>query len=250
MPEPILDIENLTIEFSNYPVFKDLTLSLDVGEFLAVIGPNGAGKSCLVKAILGLLSPSSGSIRIGGKAPQNVPFDWIGYVPQVKSLDRTFPGLTQELVVTGLQKSWPWRIDKIQAFKAKAALERVGAGHLMNRSISQLSGGELQRIFLARCLVRQPRLILLDEPATGIDITLVSDMYQLLEEIRNDINASIVMVTHDMAAATYHADKVLLISPMGVHFGNAQDSLTEAHLRQAFGHRGHAHLMPTGSAHV
>src|SRR3954464_10252399 len=147
MPEPILDIENLTIEFSNYPVFKDLTFSIDVGEFLAVIGPNGAGKFCLVKAILGLLSPSSGSIRIGVKAPPNVPFDWIGYVPQVKSLDRTFPGLTQELVVTGLQKSWPWRIDKVQAFKAKAALERVGAGHLMNRSISQLSGGELQRVF-------------------------------------------------------------------------------------------------------
>jgi zinc transport system ATP-binding protein len=249
MAESILEIENLSIEFFNYPVFKNLSLSVPAGQFLTILGPNGAGKSCLIKAILGLLPPSSGTIRIAGKAPVDVPFDWIGYVPQVKTLDRSFPGRALELVVTGLQKSWPWRIDKTQTLKAKEALGRVGASHLADRPIGTLSGGELQRVFLARCLVRNPKLILLDEPATGIDVTLIADMYQLLDTIRRDINATIVMVTHDLTAAFYHADLVLLINQEAVYFGTPQDNLTDDHLRQTFGHAGHAHVMATGGRH-
>jgi zinc transport system ATP-binding protein len=246
MAEYALQIENLAVEFLNHPVFRNLTLKLPAGEFLAIIGPNGAGKSCLVKVILGLLKPGAGTVRVKDKTPADVPADWIGYVPQVKTIDRSFPGRAIELVVTGLCKSWPWRISQDHKAKAKAALERVGAGHLAERPIGKLSGGELQRVFLARCLVRKPKLIVLDEPATGIDVTLVTDMYGLLEEIRQEMGATIVMVTHDLAAASYHADKVLLINQEAICYGTPAECLTDEHLRRTFGHTGHAHLMLTG----
>lgn len=245
-----IEIEQLSIQFFNYTVFRNLNVAVPEKKYLAVIGPNGSGKSCLVRAMLGLLKPSGGSIRIEGKSPGEVPFEWMGYVPQIKTLDRTFPGKAIELVMTGMKRGWPWRVRKADQEKVEAALARVGALHLANRPIGKLSGGELQRVYLARCLIRQPRLILLDEPATGIDVTLIADMYRLLEEIQTETGATIVMVTHDLAAASYHADLVLLLNQEAIYFGPPRESLTEEHLRRTFGHTGHAHLMLGGTPHA
>ena len=144
-------------------------------------------------------------IRIDDKLPTEIPFEWIGYVPQLKTLDRTFPGRPIDLVMTGLKRNWPWWINNAYKEKIMESLKSVGAAHLAYRPIGQLSGGELQRIYLARCLIRNPKLILLDEPASGIDVSLTEDIYKILNEVRQNTHATVIMVTHDLAAASQHA---------------------------------------------
>jgi zinc transport system ATP-binding protein len=236
-----LEIENLTVKFGEHHALEDINLFIKGGHFAAIVGPNGAGKSTLLKTILNLVRPSKGVIKIFGKSPEQISPDWFGYVPQVKTMDRSFPAIAAELVLSGISRGWPWKKRKNNLDKALHALERVGAAHLAKRPLSKLSGGELQRIYLARGIVREPRLIMLDEPATGIDAIGEEDFYKLLEIYQNETKSTIIMVTHDWHVAVHHADKVLLLNRKQVSFGNPKDALKEKNLRVAFGHIGHAH---------
>jgi zinc transport system ATP-binding protein len=159
----------------------------------------------------------------------------------MKLFDRSFPALAVELVATGLLERWPVWLRAAHRKEAVGALERVRAAHLAERPIAQLSGGELQRVYLARALVREPRLVLLDEPATGIDVRGEQDFYHLLEHYHETTQATILMVTHDWAAAEHHASHVLLLKTQQVAFGAPQAVLTDDHLNLAFGHAGHTH---------
>jgi zinc transport system ATP-binding protein len=236
-----LEIENLTVKFGDHKALEEINLFIKGGKFTAVVGPNGAGKSTLLKSILGLVRPFKGIIKIFGKSPQQITPDWFGYVPQVKTMDRSFPAIAAELVLSGICRGWPWKKSKDKMNKALNALERVGAGHLAKRPLAKLSGGELQRIYLARGIVREPRLIMLDEPATGIDAIGEEDFYKLLEKYQNETKATIIMVTHDWHVAVHHADKVLLLNRKQVSFGTPKEALKEKNLRVAFGHIGHTH---------
>ncbi|GAB4329374.1 MAG: ABC transporter ATP-binding protein [Calditrichia bacterium] len=239
--QPFVKVENLCVCFGDHLALQDVTLQLDKGDFLAVVGPNGAGKSTFLKVLLGLVRPSKGIVKIMGVDPEEVDPGLIGYVPQVKTMDRTFPSLSLELVMTGLNSRWPWRMKKEQKEKALAALKLVGAAHLAERSISKLSGGELQRVCLARSIVREPQLIMLDEPATGIDAVGEADLYLQLERYQKKTDATIIMITHDWHAAMHHANKVLLLNKKMIAYGKPSEVLNEAHLRRAFGHVGHTH---------
>jgi len=236
MSEYAIEVNNLSIKFANYTVFENLSLKVPAGKCLAVIGPNGSGKSCFIKSLVGLLQLEYGSIRVNGKMPSEIPFEWIGYVPQLKTLDRTFPGRPIDLVMTGLKRHWPWHINKENKEKTMKALENVGAAHLAYRPIGKLSGGELQRVYLARCLIRNPKLILLDEPASGIDVSLTEDIYKILHEVRQKTQATVIMVTHDLAAASQHADLILLLNHEAIYFGEPQQGLTNENLHKTFGY--------------
>ena len=239
--ENIIIIENLKVEFGDHVALDNLQLNIAEGAFVAIVGPNGAGKSTLLKVLLGLIRPSSGKVRLYGKAPQEVPPEYIGYVPQVKTMDRSFPALSIELVQTGLNSRWPWRLSEDNKHKALDALARVGASHLAFRPLAKLSGGELQRICLARSIVRHPRLVMLDEPATGIDFIGEADLYRQLEVYQKETSAIVLMITHDWHAATNHANQVLLLNRKQIAFGTPRQVLTEENLRIAFGHIGHEH---------
>jgi len=156
-------------------------------------------------------------------------------------MDRSFPALSLELVATGLAERWPWHLQKAERQRTLEALELVGAVHLAKRPVARLSGGELQRVCLARSLVRQPKLVMLDEPATGIDAVGEADMYRLLEAYQKKSGATLLMITHDWHAATHHARHVLLINRGLVGFGPPHTTLIEDNLRMAFGHIGHKH---------
>ena len=175
--------------------------------------------------------------------PQRVPPEWIGYVPRVKTIDRSFPALSIEVVLTGIHLHWPWRQHKNERERALGALEQVGAAHLAEESLGRLSGGELQRVCLARSIVRQPRLVILDEPATGIDAVGEADMYRMLETYQKNSGATLLMITHDWHAATHHADHVLLLNRKQVSFGPPNIAMNEENLRTAFGHIGHEHKL-------
>jgi zinc transport system ATP-binding protein len=208
----------------------------------------------LLKALLGLEhsllrdGPTriAGSIRIWGFPPGEVPPNWVGYVPQLKGFDRSFPALAIELVVSGLRRHWPFLIGRDERKQAIAALEKVGASHLANRRLGRLSGGELQRVYLARSLIRRPRLLLLDEPATGVDVVGEADLYRYLEAYQAESRATILMITHDWEAAQHHASAVLVLNRRVIGYGPPEKVLCHECLSQAFGHVGHAHQVILG----
>jgi zinc transport system ATP-binding protein len=241
LPENAIECKDLTVTFGMHTALNSINIQVPKGAFVSVIGPNGGGKSTLIKALLGLVRPDSGSISIFGRQASELPAEWTGYVPQTKTIDRTFPALPIELVVTGIKGSWVGRLSRQDREQAMAALERVGAAHLENRPLSRLSGGELQRVYLARILVRKPRILLLDEPATGIDTAGEKDMTRLLEEFRREFDTTILMVTHDWEAAYHHADYVMLLNKSLIGFDKPDKAFSEDSIRTLFGHLGHAH---------
>jgi zinc transport system ATP-binding protein len=242
---------NLAAGYAGYLAIEQVTFDLPAESFLAIVGPNGSGKSTLLRVLMNLLEPRHGTIQIFDQPPPAIPPSWIGYVPQLKTLDRRFPALSRELVATGLRRRWPAFFGRGDRQKIDAALEQVGADHLAERTVAELSGGELQRVYLARALVHQPRIVLLDEPATGIDLKGEHDFYELLDRYQADSAATILMVTHDWHAAVHHASHVLLLKTQQVAFGPPGDTLSDDNIRQAFGHVGHRHASPrtyTGAA--
>lgn len=236
-----VEIENLSVKLGQHKALVDINFSLPEGAFLTIVGPNGAGKSTLLKVILGLIEPYEGSVLVFGENPHKVDANLVGYVPQLKTMDRKFPALALELVLTGINRSWPWQSRLRDRKKALEALELVGAAHLAKRPLGKLSGGELQRVCLARSFVRQPKIVLLDEPTTGIDAIGERDLYNLLESYQSETGATFVMITHDWHAAMNHADHVLLLNSKQVSFGPPAAALSEDMLRSAFGHVGHEH---------
>ena len=234
-------VDYLSVKFDEFLALDNISFKIPEGAFLAILGPNGSGKSVLIQTLIGLITPTIGKIKIFGENPSSLSPELVGYVPQIKTLDRTFPAKSIELVLTGIYYKWPWHIRKKERQKALQALEEVGASHLAERSISKLSGGELQRVYLARCIMRNPRLIVLDEPATGIDITLAADLHHILENIQAKNRTTIIMATHDLATASHHASHVLLLNRRLICFGKPEEALKEDCLHQTFGHAGHRH---------
>ena len=220
------------------------------GDFVAVIGPNGAGKSTLLKVILGLIPNFTGEIRIFGKPLSRADPDWIGYMPQQKTVDRNFPAVTCDLVASGMRRKWPGFLTRQDHLTAEKALDLVGAGHMCHKPLGWLSGGELQRVYLARAIIRKPRLLLLDEPASGIDAVGEDDMYEILEDYLARENTTVMMVTHDWLTARHHATQALLLNRKLISFGPPDEALDDAHLREAFGHIGHDHDGNPGAADV
>ncbi len=239
-PVPALHVHHVDVRFGDATVLDDVDFDLPAGEFLAIVGPNGAGKTTLVKTILGLVRPARGHAAVFGRDAGDEP-ERLGYVPQIKTFDRTFPATALELVVSGLRRSWPIRVRAAERRTAEDALERVGAADLCDRPLARLSGGELQRVYLARAFVRAPDLLILDEPATGVDVLAEHDLYHLLEDYQRDQGATVAMITHDLAAARHHASSVIVLNRRIYGFGAPEDVLHEACLKRAYGHHGHAH---------
>ena len=240
---PAIVAKSLAVVLGSYAALADVNFSLPRGGFLAVLGPNGGGKTTLVRCLMGLIPPSSGSVGVFGMPAGKLSPRQTGYVPQIKTLDRRFPALPIEVVVSGLRGSWPWRIKPEEEAKAMEALRRTGMDEKARRPVGGLSGGELQRVFLSRALVREPDLVILDEPATGMDAMGEADMYHLLEHYREDHEATVLMITHDWDVAQHHATHVLLLNRRQEAFGPPAEVLTSEHLRRAFGHVGHRHPM-------
>lgn len=236
-----------TIKLGAYTALEQASFTLTPGAALAIVGPNGAGKSTLIQALLGLIPLASGSLTVFGEPPGHQPALATGYVPQAKNFDRSFPALTCELVASGLRRNWPGRLALAEHHRVEDSLALVGASHLSHQPLKHLSGGELQRVYLARALIRRPRLLLLDEPATGIDAVGEDDMYAYIERYQREEGATVCMVTHDWLVAQHHAAQVLLLNHRVVAYGPPETALAGDNLRLAFGHTGHRHpSVPAG----
>ena len=206
-----LTIETLNFSYGESVVFENLNLSYKSEDFLAIVGPNGGGKSTLLKLILGLLKPRSGSIKIFGKTP-NINLKKIGYVPQYIESSKSFPISVLEVVLTGL-------IDKkIFGFYSqndrKIALEKlalVGMSEFANSRICDLSGGQRQRVYIARALCGESKILLLDEPTASIDTMGQVQIFELLKEL-NSQGIGIIMVSHEINLAMSYATKACYVA--------------------------------------
>jgi ABC-type Mn2+/Zn2+ transport system ATPase subunit len=198
----VLDVSGLTVRFGPRTVLEHVTFYVPVGEFLCLCGPNGAGKSTLLKAILGLLPPTSGTVDVTSR---------FGYVPQRKSFDRDFPATPLDVVVANLRGHWPLRIRPSEREVAMAALERTGAARLAHAQMRDLSGGETQRVFLARALATKPELIIMDEPTAGVDVGGRAAIIDLMAEISASDSIAAVLVTHNIQAIARCAERVLYL---------------------------------------
>lgn len=244
--EKCLEVQNVGLSYNEIVVLEDINFSVNYGEYVSIVGPNGAGKSTLLKILLGLITNYSGSVEICNYSTKNLPKNIVGYVPQIKTLDRNFPAIALELVANGLLGKWAWKVNSDAKKLCVQSMELAGIAHLADRPINTLSGGELQRVYLARALVRNPKLLILDEPAAGIDSKAEYDMCMLIDNYKKTNNAAILTVTHDWNSAFHHSDNVLMINRKQYCFSPPSEAFTDGILHDLFGHIGHKHQMKFG----
>lgn len=218
----LIKTENLTLSYENMTVIEALSFEVKSCDYLCIVGENGSGKSTLVKALLGLKKPEHGAIEFGDGLKQTE----IGYLPQQTSAQRDFPASVSEVVISGCLNSRGLRPFYSVSERKTAAenIERLGITELKNRSYRELSGGQQQRVLLARALCATKKLLLLDEPVTGLDPMVTAEMYELIEKI-NKSGVTVVMVTHDMQSALKYASHILCLTEHDSFFGTTKEFL-------------------------
>lgn len=220
--EKAIQLDNLSVYYGKTAAITKVCLDVNQGEFLGIIGPNGGGKSTLLKAILGLIPITMGSIQIYGQKPGKNRAA-VGYVPQFATMDKKFPISVFEVALTGRLKAGlsPFmKYSKIDKEIAYEQLKRVGIESLAKRQISELSGGEFQRLLIARALTVNPKLLLLDEPTASVDASSRELIYQLLEDLNKKM--TIVLVTHDLLAVSSKVHKLACLNRSLVYHGEPE----------------------------
>ncbi|GGC65611.1 zinc ABC transporter ATP-binding protein ZnuC [Marinobacter halophilus] len=220
MPDSLVQLKQLTVQFDDRPVVDRVDLSVRRGDIITIIGPNGAGKTTLIKAILGLQRASSGQVS---RASRLV----IGYVPQHLTLEATLPLSVRRFML----------LSGRTARECEAALERTGVRHLQEASVHHLSGGEKQRLLLARALARRPDLLVLDEPAQGVDINGQAALYELIRELRDELDCGVIMISHDLHLVMAATDKVICLNQHVCCSGYPADISHDPAFIETFGHQ-------------
>ena len=229
-------VDHLTVGYNGRPAVVDVTLSLQAGSICGLVGMNGAGKSTLFKALMGILQPSSGSIRIAGCGLRQAQRrQMVAYVPQSEQVDWQFPIRVWDVVMMGRYGSmnllrWPGSDDRQ---RVQRALERVDLWPLRERQIGALSGGQRKRAFLARALAQGAGVLLLDEPFSGVDINTERLIIDLLIELR-DQGATVLIATHDLESIPSFCDRVVLINRTVLAYGDTSEVFTQANLLRTF----------------
>lgn len=229
----LIECDKVGFSYDGKNVISDLSFSVENGDYLCIVGENGAGKSTLVKGILGLIKPSSGKITFkDGLEPKK-----IGYLPQKNDIQRDFPASCREVVLSGtLNKCgvFPFYTKKCRE-KADKNMELLGIGDLKKRSFQELSGGQQQRVLLARALCAAERLILLDEPAAGLDPLVTKELYDLIRKLNREYGICVIMVSHDISGAVANAKHILHLEHDGVFFGTVNEYIKGRFGRKFFG---------------
>lgn len=244
MTEPIFEIKDITYTYKDKleetPALKNISLQIDKGDFVALVGPNGSGKTTLLKLILGVLKPQKGEIYINGKASRKYDtWQEIGYVSQKSnSFAKGFPATVSEVVLSGLTKGKGLfkRFNRNDRQKLDDVLSLIDITDLKDKNISSLSGGQTQRVFIARALINNPSILVLDEPTVGIDTKHVKEFYDVLLKLKQK-DVTILLVTHDIGVVVDHANEVACLNEH-LHFhGTNQEfrHLDEAELSKIYG---------------
>ncbi len=229
MGDDALELSEVTFGYSYHkPAVEGINLQIPKGGFVGILGPSGSGKTTLLKIIAGLHKPWYGSVRFNGSR--------IGYVPQVESVDWTFPVTVKEVVSMGIwdnSGTGPW-ISRVAGEKIRSALESLDIEDYMARQISELSGGEQQRVFLARALVRFPDMLVLDEPTSGVDYNTRETILDVLAKL-NQSGTTIILTTHDISGVAKRLPRIVCMNKRIISEGAPKEILTNENLLETYG---------------
>lgn len=238
VPGASISVRNLTVTYANgFTAVHDATFELDPGTICALVGVNGSGKSTIFKSIMGFVKPAAGEVRLCGlPVEEAIRKNLVAYVPQSEDVDWNFPVLVETVVMMGRYGHMnflrmPSRVDR---YKVDEALERVGMSEYRHRQIGELSGGQKKRVFLARALAQEGRIILLDEPFTGVDVKTETAIIALLRELKASGHLMLVS-THNLGSVPEFCDRVVLINRTVLAAGPTAETFTQANLEKAFG---------------
>lgn len=216
----LIKCEKLTMAYEDIVAFRDITFTVNEGDYLCILGENGSGKSTLVKGLLGLKSATSGKISYVSVKQRE-----IGYLPQQNNLQKDFPATVHEVVLSGCLNKCGLRpfYNRHQKQRADEMIKKLSLQKLAKKSFRDLSGGQQQRVLIARALCATDKLLLLDEPVTGLDPIVTHELYELIHHLNKDHGITIIMVTHDITGALSYADNVLHIASNSGFFGSVED---------------------------
>ena len=221
MKDPIIEVRDLWFSFNGIHILKEVNLTIHRGDFIALLGPNGGGKTTLLKLMLGLLKPNKGTIRVFGQSPEESA-PRIGYMPQHLHFNQSFPISSLDVVLMGrLKPGRGWsRYTRKDKLAAAEALKRVEMSEFANRRVGELSGGEQQRVFIARALVDEPEVLFLDEPTASVDTKHETDLFDILKELNEEV--TIIVVSHDVGIVSSHVKSVACVNQQLFHHDHAE----------------------------
>ena len=221
MAKEVVKLEDIWVHYDGMPVLEGISLSIEQNDFFGIIGPNGGGKTTLLKVVLGLIKPSRGKVSVMGKSPEKSR-NKIGYVPQHNLFDRDFPISVWNTVMMGRYGiAGLFRRYRHKDYEAaRTALETVDMLDYKNRQTGKLSGGEQQRVFIARALVSEPELLILDEPTASVDSTMQTEFYEILKRLKQRM--AIVLVSHDISAISVYVDKIACLNHQLFYHGSKE----------------------------
>lgn len=220
---PIISVKNLAVKYGNREVFSKVSFDIEKGDYIGIAGQNGSGKTTLIKALLGLVKPEKGEIKIDGVASNRFD-DWykIGYLPQNLALSNPFfPATVKEVVALGLlgEKDFPKRIGKRDDEKILEALKLLDIENIKDKLIGELSGGQQQRVFLAHALVSNPEILILDEPTTALDPEIRESFFGTISRLNKERGVTIILISHDIGYVGQFATKLLYLDNSIVFYG-------------------------------
>ncbi len=216
----LISCRDVAMTYENTVALRNLTFDVESGDYLCILGENGSGKSTLIKGLLGLKAPTRGTITFGDGLRQNE----IGYLPQQTQIQREFPACVSEVVLSGcLNRGGLPFYTRADRERARENMEKLELSGLSRRSYRELSGGQQQRVLLARALCATRKLLLLDEPVSGLDPVAAAHMYRLLEQLNRNEGITVVMVSHDVRGALESANRILHLHTEMLYFGPAED---------------------------
>ncbi len=218
----LIEINNLTLGYDNHVVLKNINLSIDDGDFICIVGPNGSGKSTLIKGILGLIKPIKGKVIF-----KDLKQNFIGYMPQETMVDKNFPATVFEIVLSGMLNKCNF-YGKNEKNIAMSNLKLLKIDNLKNKSFSDLSGGQRQKVLLARSLCATTKLLILDEPSNNLDSKSKEDLYKAIKELNEKNNITIMMITHDLDHDNLIGNKILSLRD-DIFYGSTDEFVRRIH---------------------
>lgn len=231
----IVSLQDVTVSYAGKTVLNHISFSVSEGEFLGIIGPNGAGKTTLFRVLLGLLEPDKGHVSLQTGNGEPLPLSAVGYVPQSRLIDPEMPIQVRDFVSLGLpHKFRPWLTARDKAL-VEQSLQLTGSDHLAHKSIGKLSGGEKQRVFLAQALVRNPRILLLDEPTSNLDPGAQEAMASIVHSVCRQKNISVLFISHDINLIAKVADRILYLTQGHHAIGTINEVIRSDVLSQLYG---------------